>query len=121
MEKAKLEYFEKILLSLRRDEIKNLNGAEDRIRVSQRDDSSDLSSYPIHSADLATDAESREEDAVLAGKESNIIDEIDRAMRKIARGKYGICENCGKEISEERLRQIPYARFCIRCKEKLFG
>jgi len=33
-------------------------------------------------------------------------------------GKYGICEKCGKEIPEERLKVHPEARFCIKCENK---
>lgn len=43
--------------------------------------------------------------------------EIDEALRKIAEGTYGICEECGDEISEKRLRILPSASLCINCKE----
>ena len=42
---------------------------------------------------------------------------IDLALEKIKKGKYGICEKCGKEIPEERLKVSPEARFCLRCKK----
>ena len=32
------------------------------------------------------------------------------------RGKYGICEKCGKEIGEERLKVIPETKICGQCK-----
>lgn len=43
--------------------------------------------------------------------------DIELALEKIKRGKYGICEKCGKEISEKRLKVYPEARFCLRCKK----
>ena len=43
--------------------------------------------------------------------------EIDEALRKIAEGTYGICEECGEEISEKRLSVIPAATLCVNCKE----
>lgn len=43
---------------------------------------------------------------------------IDEAIRKIDEGTYGLCEDCGEEISEERLKILPYAIFCIDCKER---
>ncbi|HMK49285.1 MAG TPA: TraR/DksA family transcriptional regulator [Thermodesulfovibrionales bacterium] len=43
---------------------------------------------------------------------------IDEAIRKLAEGTYGICEDCGDEISEQRLKILPYAICCIDCKEK---
>jgi len=42
--------------------------------------------------------------------------DIDSALEKIKKGKYGICEKCGKEIDIERLKTIPEARFCLKCK-----
>lgn len=46
------------------------------------------------------------------------LEKIDEALRKVTEGTYGICEDCGSEISEERLRVIPFAIYCIDCKEK---
>jgi len=42
---------------------------------------------------------------------------IDLALGKIEKGEYGICEKCGKKISEERLKVSPESRFCLRCKK----
>ena len=39
---------------------------------------------------------------------------MDEAERKLEEGTYGICEECGEEISEERLAAMPYA---VRCTE----
>ena len=41
---------------------------------------------------------------------------VDLALEKIKQGKYGICEKCGKEISEERLGVIPETKICGQCK-----
>ncbi len=38
------------------------------------------------------------------------------ALEEIKRGKYGKCENCKKEISVARLKIIPDARTCNKCK-----
>ncbi|OGW38777.1 MAG: hypothetical protein A2Y97_01050 [Nitrospirae bacterium RBG_13_39_12] len=43
---------------------------------------------------------------------------IDEALRKLEEGTYGKCEDCGEEISQERLKIIPFAIYCIDCKEK---
>ena len=44
--------------------------------------------------------------------------DVNRALEKIAEGKYGICEKCGKEIGEERLKACPEAKTCLKCGEK---
>jgi DnaK suppressor protein len=45
--------------------------------------------------------------------------QIDRALRKIERGSYGICEKCDVEIDHERLRILPVAAYCADCQESL--
>lgn len=46
------------------------------------------------------------------------LQKIDEALRKLEEGTYGICEDCGEEISEERLKVMPFAIYCIDCQEK---
>lgn len=40
--------------------------------------------------------------------------DIKLALEKIENDSYGICEKCGKEIEEERLKAVPEAKFCIK-------
>ena len=44
--------------------------------------------------------------------------DINLALEKIEKDKYGKCENCGKEIDEKRLKVYPAARFCLKCQKK---
>ncbi len=46
------------------------------------------------------------------------LNKIDEALRKLEEGTYGICEDCGSEIGEERLKVIPYALYCVDCMER---
>ncbi len=43
---------------------------------------------------------------------------IDEALRKLSEGTYGICEDCGEEISEQRLKILPFAIYCTDCQER---
>lgn len=43
---------------------------------------------------------------------------MDEAERKLREGTYGICEECGREISEERLAALPYAVRCVEDEER---
>lgn len=45
------------------------------------------------------------------------VNEIDMALNRIHLGSYGICENCGKEISEEVLNLVPESNLCSHCKK----
>ena len=46
---------------------------------------------------------------------------MDEALRRLQSGRYGLCEECGEEIGEERLRVAPYAPCCISCQKKREG
>lgn len=44
--------------------------------------------------------------------------QIDKALSKLAEGRYGKCEDCSTEISEKRLEARPFAQYCIECQEE---
>lgn len=46
------------------------------------------------------------------------LEKIDHALEKLDQGTYGICEDCNAEISEQRLKAVPFAIYCIECKQK---
>lgn len=43
---------------------------------------------------------------------------VDEALRKIDEATYGRCEDCGEDISVERLKVLPFAIYCVDCQEK---
>lgn len=55
--------------------------------------------------------------AVTADLRSRTLREIDGALQRVAVGTYGECEDCGEEISPQRLKAIPWARYCVSCQE----
>ena len=88
------------------------------LKVNQRDSAGDLSGYSFHMADVGTDAMEREKAFQLASAEGRILLEINEALRRMARGEYGICESCENPIFRPRLEAMPTARLCLSCKEK---
>ncbi len=44
---------------------------------------------------------------------------LSEALASLDDGTYGICENCGREIGQERLEALPYATLCLQCKALL--
>ena len=42
---------------------------------------------------------------------------ISQALERIESSTFGICAECEEEISEKRLRAIPWAKYCIHCQE----
>ena len=60
----------------------------------------------------------RERDLLLSASAQQIVDEIDRALERIAGGTYGVCLPAGRRITLERLEALPYAETCVDCKAR---
>jgi RNA polymerase-binding transcription factor DksA len=79
-----------------------------------------------HPEDFGDDIDSLEEESDEAeemGNNLSIANEyrqklssVESALQKIEEGKYGTCENCGKEIEEEILELVPESDLCKTCK-----
>ena len=111
---ADIERFKLMLLEKRREILINVNEIEDEaLKKSRLDASGDLSSMPIHMADLGTDNYEQEFALGLMDSERKLLQEIDDALQRIEQGAYGICEATGKPIAKARLEAKPWARYCV--------
>lgn len=109
-----LALFMDILLRKRRELIGDVNQIENEaLKKSRLDSSGDLSSMPIHMADMGTDNFEQEFSLNLMDGERKTLIEINLALDRIVAGKYGLCEGTGKEISNARLEARPWAKYCI--------
>ena len=54
-----------------------------------------------------------------ADHETALLHDIDAALARLETGGYGICVECGREISEQRLLATPTVQTCIQCQEML--
>ena len=80
---------------------------------SEDESTSELSHLAQHSADVASETFEREKDfSILEQVEAELAD-VDRALRRLDEGTYGLGEACGQAITDERLEAMPAARFCI--------
>lgn len=112
--RADIEHFEQILLDKRREILVNVNEIEDEaLKKSRLDASGDLSSMPIHMADLGTDNYEQEFALELMDSEIKMLREIDDALERIEQKTYGTCEGTGKQIPKVRLEAKPWARYCV--------
>jgi len=103
-----------MLLQKRREIVSNVNEMEDEaLKQSRLDASGDLSSMPIHMADIGTDNYEQEFALGLMDSERKLLNEIDNALHHIEEGTYGICEGSGKPIRKARLEAQPWARYCV--------
>lgn len=80
--------------------------------------SGDLSSMPIHMADLGSDNFEQEFTLSLMENEEVTLAAIEAALERLEDGTYGNCEECGVKIPKMRLEAIPYATMCVKCASR---
>ncbi len=73
------------------------------------------------SADAATALMEKEQDLLYWEELEQRLDEINRALKRLDEGTYGICEMCGQPIKPARLEALPWATLCINCRELVGG
>jgi DnaK suppressor protein len=114
MTDADMERFKELLLQKRREILTNVNEMEGEVlKKSRLDAAGDLSSMPIHMADIGTDNYEQEFALGLMDSERKLLKEIDDALQRIEDKTYGICEGTGKPIPKARLKAQPWARYCV--------
>jgi len=111
MNKKELKKIEKNLFERRMEILDNLMKKNSDYVDNLKKEIGDLAdeAYEVIEKELAYD---------LSMAEKTELEEINDALKKIDEGTYGICEDCGGKIPVERLKVKPYAKYCIKCKEK---
>ena len=79
----------------------------------------EFSGYGNHMAETGTEIFDQERGVAIQQSLKAQLAEVEHALAKFEDGTYGICENCGKPISFERLQAWPQATLCINDKERL--
>lgn len=111
MKKKDLEKFKKIL-----DERKNdlLSHAEEIKEKGIQFDPDDLPDE----VDLASSEADQSMSLRLRDRERILLRKVEKALKKIDEGEYGVCESCGDDIGVKRLEARPVTDLCITCKEE---
>ncbi len=107
--KKMLNKMKEQILQEAKEEMKKFQSAEKRQVIETVLDDADLSAIDI-SEDISLKQLSTHRD---------ILKKIEEALRKLDEGTYGLCEMCGEEIPEERLKILPFAIYCRDCQEKI--
>lgn len=108
MDQEKLEYFRNAL----NEEIRTLINDAGKTVTEMNSDSSN---FP-DPTDRATQESDRNFELRIRDRERKLINKIKDAIDRIDAGEFGICEECGDEISEARLKVRPVTTLCINCK-----
>jgi RNA polymerase-binding protein DksA len=120
MKKAEMKAYREKLLALRarlRGDVNQM--ADAALNKSRSEANGDLSSMPIHMADIGSDNFEQEFTLSLMESEGGTLEQIESALERIEDGEYGQCEECGVRIPKTRLNALPYATMCVKCASRL--
>ena len=116
MTAAEMQKFKILLLEKKNEILNNVSSMEKGTLLKQN---SDLSNTPIHMADMGTDNYELEHTLGLMESERKILLDINEALSRIDDGIYGICLDGEEYIPKERLKAIPWAKYCVICARNI--
>src|SRR5262245_65991659 len=120
MKKAESKVYKQLLLALRARLRGDVNAMADAaLRKTRSEANGDLSSMPIHMADIGSDNYEQEFTLSLMQSDETTLDSIEAAIEKIEDGVYGLVQECTGQISKARLNAIPHTPLCIKSAQKL--
>ncbi|MGF0334751.1 RNA polymerase-binding protein DksA [Ectopseudomonas toyotomiensis] len=109
MNDAQQQFFRELLLTQRAELQARID--EEFTELRQPEISSDV-------ADIGAAEEQRQWQLRLLEREKKLLDKIDQALERLARGEYGWCAETGEPIGLKRLLLRPTATLCIEAKER---
>ena len=110
MEKKDLEFFRQLLTQWLEELLNRTDDTVEELLDSQENLADPLDRVSVESERIWT--------LRIRDRESILINKIRLSLEDIETNEYGICEDCGEDISIERLKARPVTSFCIRCKTK---
>ncbi len=113
MEKKKLEQFKK-RLEQRQQELRRTvsRNVQDGRAADSEDIAQDI-------ADKAANSYTKEFLFSQSSTDRALLARVEEALVRIREGSFGECVNCGDEMNPKRLEAVPWARYCIKCQEKI--
>lgn len=104
-----LEHYRELLIEKLREIIGDMGAMEESVFSG----SGELSSMPVHLADIGTDSYEQEFSLGLMAGEKKLLAEILQALQRITEKTYGFCEGMGVLIEANRLEAIPWTRYSL--------
>ena len=108
--KKKQEYFKSFLTQ----RLENLLDEANKTVIGMTDERENFPD-PTDRASMESD---RNFELRIRDRERKLIVKIKNALDRLENGTFGICDECGEDISEERLKARPVTTLCIDCKKK---
>ncbi len=120
MKKADMKLYKERLIQMRsrlRGDVSTM--AEAALKKTRSEANGDLSSMPIHMADIGSDNFEQEFTLSLMANDEETLHMIESALKRIEEGVYGRCQECEGIVPKSRLNAIPHTPFCVKCAERI--
>ena len=111
MDKKRLDYYKKRLVTRREELLKTIARTEEEGRTADDDPTVDL-------ADKAANSYTKEFLFGQTNTDRTTLQLIDEALERIRANKFGSCVHCDSELQQKRLDAVPWARHCFDCQQK---
>jgi len=116
--KTELAHFKELIIEKRKEILEELETLKaSMMDVQTGEYVTENSTYSLH-MEQGTDTMEREKTFLFASREGKFLNYLDDALKRIDKGDYGFCLDCGSLIDKERLEAVPHAQLCIKCKLK---
>jgi DnaK suppressor protein len=111
MDKKKVDYFKKRLLTKQEELLRLVTKSEQDGREADEEVTQDV-------ADKAANSYTKEFLFHQSDENRRLLQLVNEALERMKNGSYGQCVACQKEVQQKRLEAVPWARHCIECQEK---
>jgi DnaK suppressor protein len=111
MDKKKVDYFKKRLLTKQEEVLRQVTKTEQDGREADEEATQDI-------ADKAANSYTKEFLFHQSDENRRLLMLVTEALDRMKAGSYGLCVACQEEVQQKRLEAVPWARHCIECQEK---
>jgi DnaK suppressor protein len=111
MDKKKIEYFKRRLISKQEELFRVVTKSEQDGREADEEVTQDI-------ADKAANSYTKEFLFHQSDENRRVLQLVSEALERMKEGTYGQCVECEEEVQQKRLEAVPWARHCIECQEK---
>jgi DnaK suppressor protein len=110
--KKQLEVYKKRLLEKKKELAEAYNKNKTYGRLTEDEGTQDL-------ADKASSAYTKEFLYSLSNTDREVLQRVDEALHRLAKGGFGVCMECEDPIEKKRLEAVPWASHCLDCQGKV--
>jgi DnaK suppressor protein len=117
MNKKELQRFRNLIEEERQRTLQRLGMLEEEIQGMAASQSG-KQSYSNHMADVGSDVIEQEQAFMHASVGTDYLIALEAALRRIDKGTFGVCEECGEKIPPRRLEAFLAASLCVKCQSR---